>query len=92
VVTTSTFVEYFTSKELLVEPIMVVAPAPENVKKAKRLQRGLQKHFQTAVGLGVRLEPLDEGDNAKLEVLGSSNADLAEFKGADVVSGGGREM
>lgn len=53
IVTTSVFVEYFTNKQPLTGPIVVVAPNAECIKKAKRLQRGLQKRYAQPVKLGA---------------------------------------
>jgi ribose-phosphate pyrophosphokinase len=88
IVTTSVFVDYFTNKQLLENPIVVVAPNAECIKKAKRLQRGLQKRYTQPVKLAayIAAESTNSGptDTTKLELLGGTGV-ATDFFGADVV-------
>jgi ribose-phosphate pyrophosphokinase len=88
IVTTSVFVDYFTNKQPLENPIVVVAPNAECIKKAKRLQRGLQKRYTQPVKLAayIAAESTNSGptDTTKLELLGGTGV-ATDFFGADVV-------
>lgn len=88
IVTTSAFVNYFVENVGLHRPIVVVSPNAECLKKAKRLEKGLRKHFgPNSVHLAcyVASQSVDSGptDINKLELLGG--ADKKIFNGADVI-------
>jgi hypothetical protein len=75
VVTTDLFIEYFTKNAYLSEPILVIAPNAEGVKRARKFQKKLQKHYSLPVSFGAFFAS-DTGsgptDTSKLEMLGNA--------------------
>jgi ribose-phosphate pyrophosphokinase len=78
IVTTDLFVDYFTKTPngiKLQEPILVVTPNAEGVKKARVFQRGLQKHFKNEIKV-TTFFAADTGsgraDAAKLDLLANT--------------------
>lgn len=88
IITTSAFIRYFIENIDLQRPIVVVSPNAECLKKSKRLEKGLRKHFgPNSVHLAcyVAGQSTDSGptDLNELEMLGGS--EKSKFNGADVI-------
>lgn len=84
-ITNELFIDYFAHKAGLQEPVVVLAPNAEIVKKAKKIQVGLQPYFKQPIKLAA-LFSSDYGSGYRTYVASDfSTASKEKLLGADVV-------